>query len=512
MSAAVAIEESCDANEFASELEQSLVAKLLLDQTAVAPVFGIVDQSNFQDLVALKILGAIQSLHRDGHTIDLITVGDELARTDGLSVIGGAGALAYIFDREATAVDALDVARRVRQYSLERRERSLCADIVNGRSPAEIRKQLAEVHSELAALEVGRCVDLTQLGFSGPRLDAMRIRPEKQSPLPGLLPPEPGLIILSAKPKTGKTTFAVYMAQSWACGVSPWEGAPALPGSRSLVISREQPVIRVDATMRRLDTTSECITREAWTERLTIVARDPELDRTADRLMTLDSSGVELLRQCLDHARSEGDPYGLIVFDSMSRLAPAGLDENSNVDVTHFLAPLQELAEKSETYLILIHHVGHAGRNEARSAGRGASAIGAVPQCVWLLKDGANDPKQRQLKVEGNAVLNSTISFRVATEQSEPGEILFWRPCDPFEGHSIDDLIQPGEEISTTELAWRIQEEEPVKGKRPRSQNERAASTLRESWQNKGLVAVDDGPRRAKMIRRFNDDCAGGID
>jgi RecA-family ATPase len=309
-------------------------------------------------------------------------------------------------------------------------------------------------------------------------------------------------MLLTAKPKVGKSTLAGFMAQAWGCESSPWEGAPALPGSRALILSAEQPVERIDATLRRMDVPHDQITRDKWSERVTILARDPELPKSAARMFTLDDTGRALLRQSLLRAKREGDPYGLVVLDSLSRLAPDGMDENSNMEATAFLAPLQELAEELGVYIIMIHHVGHAGRGDAVSAGRGASAIAAVAQAVWLLSKADSNPRQRTLKIEGNAVSEASLAFEVAGEENEPGAILYWKPVDPLDVYDVTELLADAEEINTTELARRIQKPPPEEGKRPGRSALSKATQLRNEWKKAKRIEVRKGKYNALMMRR----------
>jgi hypothetical protein len=169
--------------------------------------------------------------------------------------------------------------------------------------------------------------------------------------------------------------------------------------------------------------------------------------------------------------------------------------------MTEFLSRLQVLAENLEIYIVLIHHVGHGARDEARSAGRGASAIGAVAQCLWLISNLSESPRLRRLHVQGNEVLESTTDFRVSSDESEPGAILFWRPTNQLDGYVVEDLISPGEEISTSALAWRLQGDEPAEGQRPANQYQRTAKALREHWERARVVEVFDGQRGSKMLR-----------
>jgi hypothetical protein len=447
------------------------------------------------------VLDVLRRQREAGFPCSLAAVLDDLDRAGTLDLSGGPATVHELSCSEATAADVGDVARRLRRLALERRGRLLAEQIARGDRDQATRAQLRELEEQLESVSVG-ALGLAAVGFSGERLVALRKRLQRVSPFPNLLPPTPSLCVLFGKPKTGKTTLAEYIAQAWACGVSPWKGAPALPGTRALILSAEQSAENVDTTLRRLDTTNGEVTREKWTEHVTIIARDPELPQAAERILTHDGTGRALLRQGLLRAKREGAPYGLIVLDSLSRLVPEGFDENDNSAMTAWLAPLQALAEELGVYVLLIHHVGHSGRDEARTAGRGASAIAAVAQVVWLLENVSKNPRQRRLHVQGNAVTETRLTFEVAGEKNEPGEILYWKLADPLEGYDLADYLAEGESITTTALAWRLQGEEPEKGQSPKAQNQRKAAQLREIWARLGIVKTFEGARKAKMICR----------
>ena len=485
--------------EVVEDLELTLIGKLLLDTSMIPTVLEVLEPGDLSP-PRRAILNVLAAQHEAGLTCSLSAVIDELERGEKLDLAGGPATLHELSDREATAADIGDVAKRIRRLADERRCRLLHERMASGERTPELRAELSKVEEQLEALNVG-ALDLADAGFSGTRLLELRKRKPKVSPFPGLLPPEPALVVLNAKPKVGKTTFAGCLAQAWACGASPWEDAPALPGSRALILSAEQPVERIDAMLRRMDLTHKGVTRQGWSERITILARDPELPKAAARMLTLDEMGRALLRQGLLRAKREGDPYGLVVLDSLSRLTPAGFEENDTASMTGWLAPLQELAEELSVYILVVHHQGHAERDQAVSAGRGSSAIAAVAQAVWLLKKSSN-PKQRTLKVEGNAIIEKRFAFEVAGEEASPGEIIYWKPVDPLEVHDVTEILAVDEEINTTELARRIQNPPPEEGKGPSRSAKDKATRLRNKWKEDGLVEVWTGKQRAEMMRR----------
>lgn len=397
--------------------------------------------------------------------------------------------------------DIVRLASAVRAGSLRRQiqhaHARLARDFGDDGAAADLRRlteELKEIDGGTATPEARdhvAALDLSAAGFTGARIRALRERPQLASPLPGFLDPEPHLHVVCGRPKSAKTTLVLALGRAWCLGLAPWEGAPALPGSRFLVISREQAATRIDAVVRRMQAFALRGDHDGWTDRTTIIARDAELCPEARRLLTLDDTGLALLHASLAKARSDGDPYGLVLLDSLSRLKPPDVEERDNDALTAWLDRLEEIASSTGSYVLLIHHQGHTGdptRSEARSAGRGASSIAAVAQVVWLLERSATAPNQRILKVDGNAILPAEITLEVASETADVGAVHYFRPCDPIAAHSIDDHLTAGEEISTSELAWRLSGKTRETGKRPPGTAQELAARLRDRWAREGLV------------------------
>ena len=237
---------------------------------------------------------------------------------------------------------------------------------------------------------------------------------------------------------------------------------------------------------------------DTWPDRALIVARDPELAADATALLTLNDAGLRALQDMLREAQESGDPIGLVVLDSLSRLKPPSVEESDNDQMAQWLDSLEAISLKFGVYILLIHHQGHntaRGRSEARSAGRGASAIGAVAH-VTLLLEKTKDPRQLLLKVEGNFVLNSEITFEVAPPDAPAGAIYYFKPFDPHAIYDPKELVGEGE-ISTNEFAWRLSGKPRETGKNPPGASTRLAEKLRDRWEHEGTIEVTPGPRQA---------------
>ncbi len=485
-------------------LERAVVGGLLVDPAQVDAVLELLAPADFSEAALRPVLGALSAVRARGERPSLLAVVLELDARGELQAAGGAERVAELFDESASAADVVPLARRLKAVSLERALRRVHDERAEAPRDVRLREEAEALEEQLQALEAGPPA-LAVLGFTGARLEALRARPQPASPLPGLLDPLPGLILLQGRPKSGKTTLALALAQAWAQGVAPWPGAPDLPGTRAFVLSAEQPAMRIDATLRRLDLLAHRGSRAAWTERVTVLARDADLAPAARRMLELDREGVAALREALLRARDAGDPFGFGVLDSLSRLKPAELDENSADEMTGWLGALQQLAEDVDAHLALVHHQGYAGRDDAVGASRGSSAIGAVAPTLWLL--GVSAPRQRTLKIQGNALEGDEIVLEVAGETASAGALNYFRPVDPQAelAGALDELLAFGETVSTRELALRL--EEQLTGKRPERESGKTrtmAAQLRERWKREGRVVVtENGRGRQTTLERI---------
>ncbi len=284
-----------------------------------------------------------------------------------------------------------------------------------------------------------------------------------KSPLPGILDAEPSLHLLTGKPKSGKTTFALHLAVAWSQGLAPWRGAPSLPGSRALIISAEQTATRLERVLRRVTDSAQLGSCAAWSHRIYLAAKSSRgfdhagVDVDAMRcLLSLDANGLGALRRGLDFEQAGPDPIGFLVLDSLSRLKPAGISENEADWISPWLDDLQALAADYGLYTILIHHTGHANRSGAAASARGSSAIGAVAQVALRLDRDERRPRERTLTAEGNEIERGSHVFEVADAEAPEWHVDYFRPRLSLE-EEINAAIPLGEVVpSDSEVARRI--------------------------------------------------------
>jgi hypothetical protein len=357
--------------------------------------------------------------------------------------------------------------------------------------------------------EIPRLDDLRALTPPAEEIPKILEAPEPRSYMPGYLPPgDHGLTVLVGRPMSGKTRLACHVARSWAERRRPWpigglrpvdRQKPPLPDSAVFLFSREQMTQQLLRTMKEIRKEAPSKKKAApWYSKTHAFGAD-QIDPLARRAQTLGLKyGLGVLGNTLAAARSDGHSIGLLVIDSLSRVKPSDVDENDNTKMTEWLEALWRLAVEHTVHILLIHHMGHRdGAEDPVSAARGASAIAAVADAVWMLLPGEN-LVQRRLTVRGNLIPEHQQLFRVANDDHE-GEVQFFRPCLASDGIDPSEFIKPGEVINNRQFGERLAEacgKESTKGSHFGSW----VKKIREDLENDGRLDVGEGKGNSLAI------------
>src|ERR671918_2425643 len=239
----------------AVEAEQSVLGSILIDRDAVLKVADFLRPADFYRQQHSDIYEAMLALHGQREPIDLVPLGDELARRDRLEGVGGPAYLATLMNAVPTAVHVEHYGRIVERKSVLRNLIAAAGKIAavgyEEANDAEVAIDRAEgILFEISQRRtVGGFESLaTLLGEAYDRLEYLHEHrgqllgiPSGLSQLDTLLggfqPSD--LIILAARPSVGKTSLALNIAQHAAVR----EGRKV--GVFSLEMSREQLALRL---------------------------------------------------------------------------------------------------------------------------------------------------------------------------------------------------------------------------------------------------------------------------
>ncbi len=236
------------------EAEESVLGSLIIDPEAIALVEEVLRPADFYRDAHRALYQAMLTLCARREPGDLVTLCNELERTSTLEHVGGAAALVSLMNGVPTSANALYYARIVAQKALYRR---LIA--AAGRMAAlayeEADDALEEAEQLVFALGQGQgeasALTPVQVVLSDcmTTLDALHERKTAitgvptgyrhlDAPLGGLQRSD--LVILAARPATGKTSFALNVARNALPGGLP--GGLLQPGDEPPAAGDAPPV------------------------------------------------------------------------------------------------------------------------------------------------------------------------------------------------------------------------------------------------------------------------------
>lgn len=246
------------------EAEQSLLGSLLIDKDAIAEVAETLRPGHFYktDQHGL-IYGAILELFEKREPIDLITVTERLKQTGSLDRVGGSAYLTQLVNMVPTSAHILSYCRIIKEHALRRSLISQSTRFIEKAydQSVDVKQVIEESEQAIFALSQDHIRrDFIQLkdalAKSFDRLDEVvkssgKLRgvptgfKDLDNKLAGLQ--DANLLIFAARPGTGKTSFALNIAQYAAVNV----GLPV--GIFSLEMSEEELVDRIIVAQADID-------------------------------------------------------------------------------------------------------------------------------------------------------------------------------------------------------------------------------------------------------------------
>ena len=115
---------------YSLEAEVSVLGGMLIDNDAVARAIEVVDDSMFYREANRRLFRSMSRIFERGGVVDVITLNEELKKTNELESSGGAGYLAELLDAVPTAANIEYHARIVREKALLRRLIEAASDII----------------------------------------------------------------------------------------------------------------------------------------------------------------------------------------------------------------------------------------------------------------------------------------------------------------------------------------------------------------------------------------------
>ena len=250
------------------EAEQSVLGAMMLSQDAIRSVIPICRAEDFYREAHRKMYLAVVALDDRKEPVDVITLTNELKRTNDFEMVGGLYAITALIDRVPTAANAEYYAQIVREKSAARRlitaATQVVADAYSENQPIKELLDQAE-HRIFEATELRDTKDFASIkdliGRSYEYVNDLAQHsihitgvptgfPDLDELTAGFQPAE--LIVVGARPSMGKTSLALNIAQHACMGSNSLKKKISV-GFFSVEMTAKQLALRLLCSVARID-------------------------------------------------------------------------------------------------------------------------------------------------------------------------------------------------------------------------------------------------------------------
>lgn len=366
-------------------LEAAVIcAGAFLHASKYLPALTFLSPDHFYSEAHRQIWIAAMALRIRGEAIDVLTIREELRRSDRLKQVGGEPYLAELFGAVAhVELDAcIGYARqmvdlwRVRQ-AIAAMQRFTAEGYLDYGEPQEFLSEIAK-HTKRIAESEGTRVD-----FDGAR-EIFAPLPEFRWLCKGLRLIDGRTAMIGGYAHSGKTMAAMDLLLSVATGLPVWGMHPVEVVGRAVYLNWDQP--KVD-TFNRFQRMAESR------------GVDIEALRRSDRLLHKRRPKFFLDNDAgLAEVRAIARESKIILIDALTG-ASRSLDENAP-EMAHALYELGDISEETQCVIVVVHHVGKAPQQPQRGGAkrdplqalRGSSAIAGACGSVFIMQERAGVP------------------------------------------------------------------------------------------------------------------------
>ncbi|MDZ7734349.1 MAG: replicative DNA helicase [Acidimicrobiia bacterium] len=346
------------------DAEASLLGAMLLSRDAIASAVEIASADDFYKPAHGHVYEAIVSLYGAGEPADPVTVAEELRRAGLLEAIGGPAVLVSLQSATPATSNAARYARIVEEHALLRRLIGVAGEIaeLGYGVPDDVIAVLDQAESRVFEVANRRVTDSMSpirdlLGDNLDRLEELYERGEAITGLPtgyhdldeitsGLQ--RSALVVVGARPSTGKTAFALGMASHAA-------------------LTAHRPVLFFSLEMSRLELTQRLLCAEARVDSRRVrngKLAEPDwqkishaVGRLADAPLWIDDNPqltVMEIRAKARRLKSRERDLGLVVVDYLQLMTGRAGAESRQVEVSEISRGLKILARELECPVIAL--------------------------------------------------------------------------------------------------------------------------------------------------------------
>ena len=355
---------------YSLEAEVSVLGGMLIDNDAVARAIEVVDDSMFYREANRRLFRSMSRIFERGGVVDVITLNEELKKTNELESSGGAGYLAELLDAVPTAANIEYHARIVREKALLRRLIEAASDIIRDvydQGERDVEQVLDEAEQRVFRVaeshEREGFVWIKEILW--PTFEHIEKLQESAGGITGVPTgfkdvdrmttglQKGDLIIVAARPSMGKTSWALNVAQTAAIEHN------TTVAMFSLEMSKEQLVQRFLCAEGRVDAQRLRQGKMSPDEYQRLAAAAGHLNTAPLWIDDSPGSTVLEMRAKARRLKSETD-LDLLVIDYMQLMSGGKRSESRVQEVSEISRGLKALARELDVPVIALSQLSRA--------------------------------------------------------------------------------------------------------------------------------------------------------
>jgi len=433
------------------EAERALLGSVLLDNGALNIILEFVRKDDFFADTHRIVFEKMLALFEKTHTIDLVTLSEELSRDGLIEKAGGASYLAALTDGIpiGTTASVSEYARIVKDKATIRQLINVSSNVISrclegADDPVTLidlaQSQMIDIASDKVQSGFFRVQDIVKDSFG--TLDVLFDRgqsvtgvetgfKELDDMTSGLQPGE--LIIIAARPSLGKTALALNIAAHAAT-----QGK--VVGVFSLEMSKESLLIRLLCSEGRIDShklRTGFASQEDWTKMTRAVGRLAEAPLFIDDTPAL---SIMQIRAKARRLQAERKQVELLIIDYLQLVSGHGRFENRTQEVSYISRGLKSIAKELHVPVVALSQLSRApeagkGREPQLSDLRDSGSIEQDADVVIFIH--RPSPRGDGAELDEPGVVTELNIGKQRNGPTGPFKLVFLKPYTRFENYAL---------------------------------------------------------------------------
>ena len=362
----------------------AVLGAMLIEKEVIDTVSEIVESKHFYNDTNRKIFEAITDLYNRNQPVDIVTLTDELKKSNKLDELGGQKYLSDLMDKVSTSAHTQAYAQLVKEKALLRELISVSTKVIEKSYVNEDEVQTILDYAQEQIIQVSQTN--TDHGFTSAEVLAPEVlnRIEQfhinQASITGVptgfykfdemtcgLQPE-NLIILAARPSQGKTAMALNMAYHSAVEKKMPVALFSLEMDKHAIFQR---LLCSAARMNLLQARRGQFPREIWTD-LTRFSSDI----AASPLWIDDTPGLNILdirtrtRKLMSQLKAQNKTLSLVIIDYLQLIRGRGRQESRQQEVSEISRLLKDLARSLHLPVLALSQLNRRSEDKTREGNR----------------------------------------------------------------------------------------------------------------------------------------------